>query len=80
MKSKVTISITSELDAALDMAALDRGLSKSVLIETYLREHREMQPRIDEVRAESKFTAFAASKNAGKPRVRRSLTAASASG
>lgn len=81
MMTKVTISITPELDGALDVAAVDRGMNKSRLVETLLREHKALQPFIEEVRSESSFNAYAASRRASaRKAARRSVKAASASG
>ena len=71
MMSKVTISITPELDAALDVAAMDRGLNKSRLVETFLREHATMVPIIREVRAEAPCSAYAASRKVSHGRSER---------
>lgn len=81
MMSKVTISISPELDAALDVAAVESGVNKSRLVETFLRENKAMTPFIEEVRAESRITAYAASaKISSARRGRRMATASSASG
>jgi hypothetical protein len=52
MMTKIAISITPELDAALNLAALELGLPKSRLIETYLRENPALARFIAEVRSE----------------------------
>lgn len=78
MMSRVTISITPELDAALDIAAYERNINKSRLVEILLREHAALQPVIDEVRSESRFTAYAASSRVRSRRAK-AATASSAS-
>lgn len=52
MMTRVTVTLSPELDSALTQAALRSGTSKSHLVETLLREHKLVQKHIDDVRAE----------------------------
>jgi hypothetical protein len=59
---KISISITDELDDALESIALSQGDSKSRIIENYLREHKVVQHYIDIVRSEPETGVLAFSK------------------
>lgn len=52
MMTRVTITMSPELDSALTQASIVARTSKSHLIETFLREHKEVQKYIEDVRAE----------------------------
>jgi hypothetical protein len=60
MMTKITISISPELDSALNHAVLANDAPKSHLVETYLREHPVIRRYIDMIRAEPKTTVYAA--------------------
>lgn len=74
---QLSITIMEELDTALHLAAIERGVSKSRIIETFLREHSEVKRRIDTVRAEPDVAVFAVGPSLRKRLVTR---AASTSG
>ncbi len=48
--SKISVSISRELDSAITWAAMDAEESKSSLIETYLREHTKIKEYIALIR------------------------------
>ena len=59
MMTKITISITPELDAALNLASLELNTPKSRLVENYLRENGVVRSFVEEVRDEPKGKALA---------------------
>ena len=59
---KISISLTDELDDALESAAIAQGTNKSRIIENYLREHKVVHQYIDIVRSEPKTGVFAVSR------------------
>jgi predicted transcriptional regulator len=61
---KISISLTDELDDALESIALSQRESKSRIIENYLREHKVVQHHIDIVRSEPETGVLALSKKA----------------
>ena len=52
MTVKLSISLTEELDDAIESIALSQATNKSRIIENYLREHKVVQHYIDIVRSE----------------------------
>ena len=65
--TKITISITPELDSALNLAVLETGTPKSRLIETYLRENHVIDGFVKDVRAEPRGKPLAVSRRAKEP-------------
>ena len=59
---KISISLTEELDDALESIALSQGTNKSRIMENYLREHKVVQHYIDIVRSEPETGVLALSK------------------
>jgi predicted transcriptional regulator len=59
---KLSISLTDELDDALESIAIAQGMSKSRVIENFLREHKVVQHYIEAVRAEPATGVFALSR------------------
>ena len=69
MMSRVTITLSPELDSALTQASIVSRTSKSHLIETLLREHKLVQKYIENVRAEPDEPEMAAGRRI-RPRSR----------
>jgi hypothetical protein len=68
---KISISLTDELDDALESIAIALGVNKSRVIDNYLREHKVVQHYLDIVRSEPDTGVYAASRKAiGKMRER----------
>lgn len=61
---KVSISLTDELDDALQSIAIAQGVNKSRVIDNYLREHKVVQHYLDAVRSEPKTGVYAVSRKA----------------
>ena len=61
---KISISMTGELDDALESIAFAQALNKSRVIEHYLREHKVVQHYIDIARAEPSTGVFTVSRKA----------------
>lgn len=59
---KISISITEELDNALESIAAGQGINRSRVIENYLREHKVVQHYIDIVRSEPDTGVLAVSR------------------
>ncbi len=60
MSQKISISISDELDAALGWAAQSRRESKSSVIETFLRENKEVTGYIERIRKQPKTSLYVA--------------------
>lgn len=58
---KITVSLSDELDDALDSAAIAQGVSKSRLMDIYLHEHPVVRRYIEVIRAEPEVGVFAVS-------------------
>lgn len=50
MAKKIGISLTKEMDTVLSSLAAEKTISKSRLIETYLREHPQIRKKLSEQR------------------------------
>jgi len=61
---KISISVTDELDDALESIAIAQGVNKSRVIDNYLREHKVVQHYLDVVRSEPKTGVYAVSRKA----------------
>jgi metal-responsive CopG/Arc/MetJ family transcriptional regulator len=73
---KVSISLTDELDDALESVAIAQGVNKSRVIDNYLREHKVVQHYLDIVRSEPDTGVYAVSRKAiGKMRGKAKVTA-----
>ena len=66
--AKISVSLSDELDSALEWAASDRNDNKSRLIETLLRENSFVNKYVQMIRAEPKTTVFAAHSQQSKQR------------
>lgn len=65
---KISISLTDELDDALESVAIIQGTNKSRIIENCLREHKVVHQHIEIVRAEPKTGVFAVSRKVAEVR------------
>lgn len=61
---KISISLTDELDDALESIAIAQGVNKSRVIDNYLREHKVVQHYLDIVRSEPETGVYAVSRRA----------------
>lgn len=61
---KISISLTDELDDALESIAIAQGVNKSRVIDNYLREHKVVQHYLDIVRSEPDTGVYAVSRRA----------------
>ncbi len=59
---KISISLTDELDDALESIAIAQGTNKSRVIDNYLREHKVVQHYLEIIRSEPKTGVFAMSR------------------
>jgi len=66
MSQKISISLSDELYAALGWAAQDRHEAKSEVIETFLRENKEVTQYIDRIRKQPKTSVFVAHSQAAR--------------
>jgi metal-responsive CopG/Arc/MetJ family transcriptional regulator len=61
---KISISLTDELDDALESVSIAQGTNKSRIIENYLREHKVISHYVDIIRSEPNTGAFTVSRKA----------------
>lgn len=61
---KISISITDELDDALESIAIAQGVNKSRVIDNYLREHKVVQYYLEVVRSEPETGVYSLSRKA----------------
>lgn len=59
---KISISLTDELDDALESVAIAQGINKSRVIDNYLREHAVVRHFLDMVRSEPETGVYAVSR------------------
>ncbi|MBI2649146.1 MAG: hypothetical protein HYW93_05785 [Thaumarchaeota archaeon] len=59
---KISISVTDELDDALESIAIAQGINKSRVVDNYLREHKVVQHYLDIVRSEPETGVYAVSR------------------
>lgn len=62
MLRKISLSISPELDDALETIAIAESTSKSRVVEKYLREHKVVQHYIDIIRSEPETGVLAVSR------------------
>jgi hypothetical protein len=73
---KISISLTDELDDALESMAIAQGVNKSRVIDNYLRENKVVQHYLDIVRSEPDTGVYAVSRKViGKMREKAKVTA-----
>jgi len=73
---KISISLTDELDDALESMAIAQGVNKSRVIDNYLRENKVVQHYLDIVRSEPDTGVYAVSRKViGKMREKARVTA-----
>jgi hypothetical protein len=73
---KISISLTDELDDALESMAIAQGVNKSRVIDNYLRENKVVQHYLDVVRSEPHTGVYAVSRKViGKMREKAKVTA-----
>jgi metal-responsive CopG/Arc/MetJ family transcriptional regulator len=73
---KISISLTDELDDALESMAIAQGVNKSRVIDNYLREHKVIQHYLHVVRSEPDTGVYAVSRKViGKMREKAKVTA-----
>lgn len=58
MSQKISIPISDELDSALSWAVQSRRQSKSSVIETFLRENKEVNSYIERIRKQPKTSVY----------------------
>lgn len=56
---KISISLTDELDDALESIAIAQGVNKSRVIDNYLREHKVVQHYLEIIRSEPETGVYA---------------------
>jgi len=61
---KISISLTDELDEALQSIAIAQGVNKSRVIDNLLREHKVVHHYLDVVRSEPRTGVYAVSRRA----------------
>jgi metal-responsive CopG/Arc/MetJ family transcriptional regulator len=73
---KISISLTDELDDALESMAIAQGVNKSRVIDNYLRENKVVQHYLDILRSEPDTGVYAVSRKViGKMREKAKVTA-----